>query len=413
MALKALLLKKELDGKRKSLGQMETRSAEFETRAAELAAAIEELTDDATDEQRAAVSESIDALDAEKAEHEGKVSQLREEIAALEKELEEAEKDQVVPVDTKPEERKNETMITRDSKEYIEAYAEYIRGNKDARELRNMITTENDTTPNGTATVPVPSFVYDVVKTAWEKDGIMALVRKAYIRGNLKIGFEISGTDAVIHEEGSAAISPEDLVLGIVELVPQSIKKVVQVSDEALDMGGEAFLRYIYDELTYRIAKKAAAVLLAAIQAAPATSTKTAPAVAAIAQAPALGTVASAVALLSDEAANPVVVMNKATYAEFKTVQYAASYAVDPFEGLNVVFDNSIKAYSVASSGEAYMIVGDFGYGALANFPSGDEIEIKLDRLTLKKQDLVEVLGRKYVGIGITAPNAFVKVTKA
>lgn len=413
MALRALLLKKELDGKRSAMNKL-NREEEFEKRTAELEAAINEMTEENTPEERDAVSAEIDKLEEEKTENASAISQLREEIEKLEAELDAAEQENIVP-DDKPEERTNkmDEMITRDSKEYVEAYAEYIKGNKKAADLRNMLTTTNDTTPNGTATVPVPSFVYDVVKTAWERDGIMALVRKAYLRGNLKVGFEISGSDAIVHAEGASTISAEDLVLGVVELVPESIKKVVQVSDEALDLGGEEFLRYIYDELTYRIAKKAADELIAKIEACGTVSTTTCPSVPKVKAASiALGTIASAIAQLSGEAANPVVMMNKATWGAFKSAQYAASYPVDIFEGLPVVYNNSIKAFSAATTGETYAIVGDLGHGALANFPNGEEIEFKFDNLSLKKQDLVEVFGRKYVAIGVVAPNAFVKVTK-
>lgn len=413
MALKALLLKKELDGKRSAMNKL-NREEEFEKRTAELEAAINEMTEENTPEERDAVSAEIDKLEEEKTENASAISQLREEIEKLEAELDAAEQENIVP-DDKPEERTNkmDEMITRDSKEYVEAYAEYIKGNKKAADLRNMLTTTNDTTPNGTATVPVPSFVYDVVKTAWERDGIMALVRKAYLRGNLKVGFEISGSDAIVHAEGASAISAEDLVLGVVELVPESIKKVVQVSDEALDLGGEEFLRYIYDELTYRIAKKAADELIAKIEACGTVSTTTCPSVPKVTAASiGLGTIASAIAQLSSEAANPVIMMNKATWGAFKSAQYAASYPVDIFEGLPVVYNNSITAFSAATTGVTYAIVGDLGQGALANFPNGEEIEFKFDNLSLKKQDLVEVFGRKYVALGVVAPNAFVKITK-
>ena len=64
------------------------------------------------------------------------------------------------------------------------------------------------------------------------------------------------------------------------------------------------------------------------------------------------------------------------------------------------------------SSGDTFAIVGDLGYGALANFPNGDGIDFKVDEMTLKKQDLVEIMGRQFVGIGVVAPDAFVKITK-
>jgi hypothetical protein len=58
------------------------------------------------------------------------------------------------------------------------------------------------------------------------------------------------------------------------------------------------------------------------------------------------------------------------------------------------------------------MIVGDLGHGALANFPNGEGVDLKVDDKTLMEEDLVRVLGREYVGIGIVAPDAFVKVQK-
>lgn len=298
-------------------------------------------------------------------------------------------------------------MEMRNTKEYIDAFAEYIRTGNDA-ECR-ALTSTNDTT-NGT--VPVPDFVYDIVKTAWEREGIMSRVRKSYLKGNLKVSFEISGSDAAVHAEGAAAVSEETLVLGIVTLTAQSIKKWVSVSDEIID-NSETFLMYIYDELAYRIAKKAADQVVAGIEACGTVSTTTSVAVPKYkATTAALGDIAQAMALLSDEAANPVVIMNKATWGTYKALQAGGNFGYDPFEGLEVVFNNSVTAYGAATSGVTYAIVGDLDHGALANFPNGEEIEFKYDELTDMTKDMVRVLGREYVGIGIVAPNAFVKITK-
>ena len=294
----------------------------------------------------------------------------------------------------------------RNSKEYIDAYANYIKSG-DPTECRALLS------QNATGgTVAVPALVYDIVKTAWERDGIMSRVRKAYLRGNLKVGFEISSSAAATHNEG-VAVDEEALVLGVVELVPASIKKWISISDEALDLSGEEYLRYIYDELAYRIAKKAADVLVADIIACGTVSTTTCPSVPVLKVTTAtVGTVADAIAHLSDEAANPVVIMNKLTWGAFKGLQAAANYAYDPFEGLPVVFNDTLPAYSAASANATYMIVGDLDHGALANFPNGEEITIKYDEMTLATQDLVRVIGRQFVGLGVVAPNAFVKVTK-
>lgn len=336
-------------------------------------------------------------LESRKAAEEKKV-EIREAVAAGEgKIIEQAKTEEVKTMDI------NEI---RNSKQYIDAYAEYIKSG-DPAECRALLS-ENAT--NGT--VAVPELVYEIVKTAWEREGIMSRVRKSYIRGNLKVGFEISASGATIHNEG-AAVDEESLVLGIVNLVPKSIKKWISISDEALDLSGETFLQYIYDELAYRIAKKAADELVAQIEACGTVSTTTCPSVPVVkAASAALGTIAAAMAALSDDAANPCVIMNKATWGTFKALQAGGNYGYDPFEGLDVVFNNTIKAYSAASTGDTYAIVGDLDQGALANFPNGEEITFKYDEMTLATSDLVRVIGRQFVGLGVVAPDAFVKVQK-
>ena len=296
----------------------------------------------------------------------------------------------------------------RNTKAYIDAYAEYIKTGRDI-ECRSLLTENVDG-----GTVPVPDFVYDIVKTAWEREEIMNLVTKTYFKGNLKIGFEISGGEATIHTEGGAAVSEEALILGVVELVPASIKKWLAISDEIYDLRGEPFLRYIYDELTYRIAKKCADQLIALIIACGTVSTTTCPSVpVSEVSSIGLGDVATAMGFLSDEAANPVIVMNRQTEAAYKALRATASYAVDPFEGLRVIHNNTLKASAVATTGETIAIIGDLGHGAHANFPNGEDITFKFDEMSRKKEDLIEVLGRRYVGLGVVAPDAFVKIDKA
>ena len=371
----------------------EMQMSDIEQRSLEIEEAVKDENADLD-----ALAEEVKALEERKAQIEAEVEQRKKEAEEVLKSAEVIE-----PI----EERKMENIEIRNTKEYIDAYAEFMKTGKDA-ECRALLT-ENAT--NGT--VPVPEFVYDVVKTAWERDGIMALVRKSYLKGNLKIGFEISGDGAVMHTEGGAAIDPENLVLGTVELIAKNFKKALQISREVYKLRGEEFLRYVYDELTYRIAKKCADQLIAQIIAAGTASTTTAVGVPVLnASSIAQGTVASAMALLSDEASNPVVIMNKQTWGAFKAVQYAGTFNVDPFENLPVVFNNSMKAYSAASTGDTYAIVGDLGQGALANFPDGEEIEFIFDEFSLKKSDLIEIMGERMVGLGVVAPESFVKITK-
>ena len=357
-------------------------------------------TESKTAEELEALSAEVDAIEERKA----LLVKAEEERKAL------ADKVASDPIPTIIESRKDnqkmENIEVRNTKEYIDAFANYIK-NEDDTECRSLLT------ENVSGDVPVPELVYDVVKTAWENEEIMSLVRHTYIKGNLKVGFEISASDAEIHVEGGDAISEEELVLGTVTLVPASIKKWISVSDEVMDMRAEEFLRYIYDELTHKIAKKAADALLGIIAASPATSTSTACGVPAIdVAAIAIDTIATAIGNLSDEATNPVIVMNKLTWSAFKAVQYANGFSVDPFEGLKVVFNDSLKSFTAASDGDVFAIVGDFGHGAIANFPNGDDIKFKFDDTSLAEADLIKIIGRKYVALGVVAPNAFVNLKK-
>lgn len=376
------------DFKEMSVEEIQTRKAEIgtliDTEGADLGALEEEI--------RAINAE----LEARKAEEAKKV-EIRKAVA-------EGEGETIEKLPT--EERKvmsNEEI--RNSQEYIEAYAQYIKTNDD-KELRALIT------ENGTSgTVPVPELVYDIVKNAWEKDGIMSRVRKSFIKGNLKVGFEISADGAVIHSEAQS-VAEESLVLGIVNLIPETIKKWISVSDEVMDMRGEDFLRYIYDELAYRIAKKAADELVSKIVAATTSSVATAVGLPKVTQASiAVGNVAAAIGNLSDQASDPVIIMNKLTWSAFKAAQYANTAGpVDPFEGLPVLFNDSLPAFSAATTGDCYAIVGDLAEGALMNFPNGQDIKMKYDEYTKADYDLVRIIGRLPVAIGIVGPKAFVRI---
>lgn len=364
---------------------------------------VEEATEEKSLEELKAYEEEQRAIKAELEERKAAEAERRATAEAIARGVGEVTE----TIETIEEKKDMENIEIRNTKAYIDAYANYIKTENDA-ECRALLT-EN---VNG-GTVPVPEFVYDVVKTAWERDEITRRVRKAYLKGNVKVGFEISSTGATKHTEGGAAVSEETLVLGTVAMIPASYKKWISISDEVYDMRGEEFLRYIYDELTYQIAKSVANDLLDKIMACGTAATTTQVAVGSIkATQIAVGLVASALGNLSDEAANPMVVMNKATWSAFKAAQYAASVPVDVFEGLPVAFSNHLKSFAAATTGDAYVIVGDFGHGALANFPNGEEITFKFDDQTLMTQDLIRILGREYVAIEPVASGAFVQIVK-
>lgn len=293
----------------------------------------------------------------------------------------------------------------RGSKEYAEAYKNYII-HEDDSECRALLS-ENAT--NGV--VPVPVIVDSIVRTAWENNDILSRVNRTEFRGNFKAYFELSADGAYEHAEGTTAPTEEALTLGIVTMIPKNIKKWITISDEAVAMGGEEFLRYIYDEITYQVAKKLAALCIADVTGASTTSGSTAIGVPKVTAAPAVTTIPTAAANLSEEATNLCVVMNRLTEVEFISAYAAGNFAVDPFAGLTKVYSSALPAYSTASTGAVYAIVGDLS-AIQVNFPEGDGMVIKYDDLTNAEADMVKVVGRQYAAHAITKPGRLVNLAK-
>lgn len=297
----------------------------------------------------------------------------------------------------------------RSSAEYNRAYIRAMRG--DETEIRALLSAN---AASG-GQIPVPTQLENEIKTAWEKYSLISLVKHSYFPGNPKIGFELTATGAVVHAEGAPAPDEEVITIGSVELKAESIKKWITVSDEALEGTTVDTAGYLYSEIAQRIVEKAEEILIAKIVGAPTTSTATAVSVAEFAtQSPAIDTVVKAVAMLSAQARNLHIALNRQSYAALVSTSLNNKWGADPFDGLKdrVVFTDKLPAYSAASASDTWMIIGDFGYGAQANFPSGNDMTIKYDDLSLAEKDLVKLVGRQYVGIGVVAPNAFVRVTK-
>ena len=374
---------------------------------------LKDMTIEQIEERKNQIKEELEAPEAD-------LNALEEEARSLNAEIEarkaaEAQKAEIRSaiaagevgevVKTIVEERKdmNTNEEIRASKEYTDAFARYIVSENDA-ECRSLLTTQVS------GSVPVPAFVDEIIRTAWEKDDIISRVKKTNIKGNLKVAFELSADAAYVHTEGTTAPTEESLTLGVVEMIPRNIKKWITVSDEAIAMGGEALVRYIYDELTHQIVKMLADLIVNDIKSA-STATTSAAGAAAVTVAPSVTAIAQAYSNLSDEAVDNVIIMNKLTYANFVAAQAAGNFAFDPFMGLPVLFNNSLPAYDSASTNAVYAIVGDLN-GAQLNYPEGEGIVIKYDDLSQAEADMVKIIGRQYVAHALTASGRFCNIKK-
>lgn len=369
-------------------------ASELEVRANELA----KESETATTERLAEISVELDAIEE------------RKKVLEIQKRAAEAVANgagQPIGQPT-PKVEKRTIKEVRDSQEYIEAFAKYVRTNKDI-ECRALLTENVETIGDNSGPVPVPTFIEERIRQAWERDEIWRRVRKTFVPGNLKVGFEISATDAVWHEEGAAAPTEEKIILGIVTMVPKTLKKWIKVSTEVMALGAYDMLVYLYDEITYKIIKKATETAMAKIDAAPASSSSVAvgvPVATFTGTNPTTADIINAKALLKGDLNDVVVICSRETEAAVKVEALGAGFAYDPFDGSEVLH------YDFPQTTTTKMVIGDLA-GILANLPEGDAVKFIFDELSLAEEDLVKIVGRMMASIEVVEPGAFVKVQPA
>lgn len=364
-----------------------------------------EMTADDADLEK--LSAEVDALQAREASLKARAESLKElrtRVAGAQAKIIDSTK-------SAAEERKEgkQNMEFRNTKQYIDAFAEYVKTGDDT-EVRSLLT------ENGGGDIQIPDFVADKIEAAWQNDKIMQRINRVFVKGNYTVGFEISGTDAVIHVEGTEAPAEETLTLGKVTLVASNVKKWLSVTDEVMDLKGQAFLDYVYDEIQYKIIKKAAQIVLSKIIAAALDAGATLPFVATLQADLSATTVVNAVSgLTADEASDLVAIMTRKTYAALRGLQISSGSNVgDVFDNIETitVAEDALKDYDTdITAGQPYMIVGDLD-GVTANFPNGDEVKFVFDEYTLAPEDMIRIIGRLFVGIDVTKPGFFTVVTK-
>lgn len=290
-----------------------------------------------------------------------------------------------------------------ESREYMNAYEKWVRSScKDDVEVRSLLT---ELVSGGD--VPVPSYLEDKITTAWDNAGIISRAKKSYIKGIIRQGFELSATGADVHEEGDMENLPdeEELHIGVVSITPETIKKWITISDEAMDLTGEAFLDYIYDEIEYRIVAKAESEIVTYLLGLP--TTATASSVNKIAYTPAQGetlvqSIILAQANLPDEASKPILIMNKTTKAALKSLMTTDGYLYkDPFDGLEVVNNSGVANNKIIMLDASALRV---------NFPNRYGVSFIFDRYSLAEKDLVKIVGRLPIGFAVTATNRVVVI---
>lgn len=333
----------------------------------------------------------VDALQAEvrslKEQRETALEEIKQRKAEVNEVLAEAKE-----VETFGKEEVRKTMDIkelRNTQEYINAYAEYIKGNDKA--IRMLITENAGEAVQGNR-IAVPTYVENRVWTDWDNSPILSRIRKVFVKGNYKVGYEASATGAVLHAEGTNAPQEEQLVINYIDFVANYYKKWIKVSDNVMALTGSFFIDYLFDEFGHQMAVALENAIVAELQ----TSTLTV----AVTHAIDGDAVLAGLGALSDEATNPVAIMSKATYVAIKSIRTTAGARLeDVFEGLEVLFNNNVTG----------VLVGDLD-GVVANFPDGMDFKYIVDDRSLAEQDLIKIVGKILVAIHLVRPNGFALV---
>lgn len=357
---------------------------ELEIRKAEIASEVdtEDADLDALEAEAKAIKEELE----ERKATESKKEEIRSHVA-------QGEGLTIEKIDKEERKAMNTTEV-RASKEYKAAYGEYVKKGYDLEKLSNeqraLLTVNAD---NGMIEVPVN--VLETINTAWERDEIMSRITKTFFKGILKVGHEQSASGAVVHEEGGPAVAPEDLTIAYTELIPEMLKKVVEVSDEVL-ANNDRMVDYLYDEIEYQIVKLAASRTVQKIESSALTQTYN------VTGDPTTADLIGAAALLSGEASDPVVITTRANAAKIQVAALGAGFAYDPFNGMPVLYTDAANL-----NGSAFLIA-DLS-AVHGNFPEGYGAKFKFDENTKADADIVRIIGRLYAGIGVVAAGKTVK----
>lgn len=330
------------------------------------------------------------------------------------------------------EERKSQMEEVKNplnEKEYNQLYADFIRGKVDEKEVRSYLQTRALAT--STTNVPVPEIMQGFVETAWYEYGKFSrLVSETFDPAILKIPVEIEADGAVWHDELGNAPDEETITLGQVILQPKMIKKWISLTDELMAMSADEFLRYIADELVYRVVLALDEAIINRTDAnglgvIGITSSSNASMVeSSTATALAFNTILSSISNLATFD-NLTIAMNPATFFDgfmgltdlqglpiFRITMDNNARPQYYLNGYRVEFTQALKSFASASANDPVIVVGDFRRGYRLNYPQGRNVITLVDPYTLATQDLVRMIGRLYVAGNVVKPKHFAVITK-
>lgn len=413
---------------------IEERMSEIITRKNEIVDEVDskkEEFENADTDKRDELLNEVEALTEEANKIDEEVKDLEEQRSTLKAQEERMSMAQTLSK-TAIEERKTQMENNNNvlaSKEYNQLYADMIRGKVDEKEVRSFL--EKRELATTTSNVPVPVVMQGYVETAWYNYGKFSrLVSETFDPAILKIPVEVSADGAVWHTEGGDAPAEETITLGQIILQPKMIKKWISLTDELMAMSADEFLRYISDELVYKVVLALDEAIINRSDAnglgvIGITSSANASMIeSSNVTALAFNTILSAISNLVtfDDL---TIAMNPATFFNgfmgltdlqglpiFRITQDNNAKPQYYLNGYRVEFTQALKSFDSASANDPVIVVGDFRRGYRLNYPQGKNVITLVDPYTLATEDLVRMIGRLYVAGNVVKPKHFAVINK-
>jgi HK97 family phage major capsid protein len=375
-------------------------------------------------ETRDALLNDVEELGKEAEEIDNDIKEVEEVKEAFAKQEERMSLFKNVETEVIEERTKDMKSNILDTPEYREAWVESIKRN-DITLVQKVL---RDDPVYGMATtndnVPVPTIWQSYVETAWYNYGKFSrLVSKTSIAGYLNIPFESSATGAVVHTEGADAPTEEEIVLGLIEIKPAMIKKWISMTDEVMAMTADDFMRYLADELVYRVVLKLdEGIINGALDTngKGVVGIKNNANVLSVTKGLSFNVVNEGIAdLVTFD--NLTLALNPKTFFEGfmgltdqigrPIYQIAMDNTGKPqyyVNGIRCEFTQALPAYSSANANDVWAICGDFRAYRL-NLPEGDMVRTLFDPYTMATQDKARMIGRIFAGGNVARLKHFVQ----
>lgn len=248
MALKALLLKKQIDEKKARMAELSAKGDELKQREAELEAAVQEA---ASEEELRSVSELTDAFTAEQQAHREQVDALQEEIDAAEEELRtlEAQAPPAPKTPAAPAQRKDDVIVSNQMERAfhgmnLEQRAVLLRN----EEVQDFLTRFREMFKDGQkrsvtgAELLIPTVVLDLLRQNIEDySKLLRRVRTVSVAGKARQPIMGKVPEAV-WTEACAALNELNFSAGIVDVDGFKVGGYVPVCNSLLEDTGPALL---------------------------------------------------------------------------------------------------------------------------------------------------------------------------